>query len=308
VLRELLAQGYRVRALVRKEKLPAGHYEQISGDLRRPGELLAALDGCRYVVHCAALYSFSPSLRREMRSVNVAGTSGLLEAAHLAGAERAIVTSSSAALGASRNGEPLTEADWARSASGSAYHDSKLEQERAAFASRLPVTTLLPTAPVGPGDAKPSPTGRIIVDFARGKMFAKPPRAGGLNLVPVEDVARAHVAALTRGRPRERYILGAQDVTLDQLWAMLALITGRAVPRVRIPNALLFSLALADELRCRFIRNGVPIVPLEGVRMSQHRYYADSSKAMRELDYRPGPIEDALRRAVAWYRAQHYID
>jgi len=307
VLGELRAAGYRVRALVR-DRSAAVDCELVHGDLRRPGELARAIDGCRYIVHCAALYSFSPAHRHDIALINVQGTAGLLEAARVAGVERAIVTSSSAALGAARNGRPATEIDWAPAGAPSVYHDSKVEQERVAFASRVPVVTLLPTTPIGPGDAKPTPTGRLIVDFARGRIFAKPPRTGGLNLVAVEDVARAHVAALTRARSGERYIVGAENVTLEDLWKMLAALTGRRAPRLRVPNGVIFGIAWLDEVRCRIQANATPVVPLEGVRMSQHRMYADCAKATRELDCHPGPVREALERAVAWYRAHDYFN
>ena len=148
-------------------------------------------------MHCAALYSFAPADRRALHDVNVRGTAGLFEAARVAGVERTVLTSSSATLGASRDGRPRTEDDYAQDG-GSGYHHSKIAQERAAFAARVPVVALLPTAPVGPGDAKPTPTGRLVLEFAKGKIFAKPPR-GGMNLVPVEDVARA-LLAIARAR------------------------------------------------------------------------------------------------------------
>ncbi|MBV8688669.1 MAG: NAD-dependent epimerase/dehydratase family protein [Candidatus Eremiobacteraeota bacterium] len=303
ILRALIERGYSVRALVRDKDAVQLPCDTIAGDLRRPGELARAIDGCRYVIHSAALYSFSARLRREIYLTNVAGTAGLLEAARVAGVERAIVTSSSAALGVSRNGRLLTEADWGNDDSGSTYHNSKVAQERAAFASRVAVTTLLPTTPVGPGDAKPTPTGQLILDFMRGRMFSKPPRRGGLNLVAVEDVARAHVDALTRGRSGERYILGGENLTLDQLWQVLAEITERPMPRARVPNALLFGLAWGDELRCRFAKDCTPLIPLEGVRMAQHRVFVDSLKARQELQFEASPVRDALQRAVLWYRS-----
>jgi dihydroflavonol-4-reductase len=225
----------------------------------------------------------------------VLGTAGLLDAAHLAGVERAVVTSSSATLGhvaAERKDD---------------YHSSKLLQEYAAFASRVPVIAVLPTAPVGPGDWKPTPTGKMIVDFARGAMFAKPPGHGGMNLVAVEDVADAHVAALERGREGERYVAGGENMSYDALWELLAELTGRKVPAFRAPYTLALAVAYADEARCRLIPGARPFAPLEGVRMSTDRMYADSSKAMRELGYNPRPVRDALVRAIEWYRAHGYL-
>ena len=305
VLRELLAAGYAVRALARTADPRLHGADVVTGDLQHPGEFARAMDGCRYVVHCAALYSFAPSDRAAVRRVNVTGTAGVVEAARVVGVERVVLTSSSATLGASEDGRPRTEADWASEGAASSYHHSKLEQERAAFAGRVPLIALLPTAPIGPGDWKPTPTGQMVVDFARGKMAALPPR-GGLNLVPVEDVARAHVTALQRGRAGERYILGGENLLLDDVWALLSQATGKPMPRMRVPDAFLFAIASADELRCRANKGAQPAVPLEGVRMSRERMFADSSKAQRELDFRPGPVHQALQRAVGWYREHNY--
>ncbi|HKU66978.1 MAG TPA: hypothetical protein VJP85_04285, partial [Candidatus Baltobacteraceae bacterium] len=200
---------------------------------------------------------------------------------------------------------PRTEADFAPEGRSEGYHHSKVEQERAAFSGRVPVVALLPTAPVGPGDWKPTPTGQMILEFARGKMFAKPPR-GGLNMVPVEDVARAHVAALRGGVPGERYILGGENLSLDDVWELLSGVTGKPVPRWRAPYALALAIAEVDEIRCR-LQGSQPFVPVEGVRMARERRFADSSKAQRELHFRPGSVRDALARAVEWYRANGYV-
>ncbi len=280
--------------------------EWVEGDVRRAGELVRAMDGCRYLIHCAALYSFAPRDRAVLRAVNVGGTASMLEAARIAGIERAVVTSSSATVGPARNGKPATEADMAPPAHGSAYHLSKLEQERAAIAARVPVVLLLPTAPVGPGDWKPTPTGRLVLDFARGRMMARP-SAGGLNLVAVEDIARAHVAALERGGASERYLAGGENLSFDEVWDMLAEVTGRPAPRWRVPHGVALSAAYVDEMRCRLQPRAVPAVPLEGVRMSRERMYVDSAKAARELGYRAGSVRDALARAVAWYRTNGYV-
>ncbi len=261
-------------------------------------------------MHCAAQYSFAPRERRSIARVNVAGTEGLFAAAHIAGVERAVLTSSSAAVGHERDGKPATEANYPphhiHRHGAADYHESKLLQERVAFASRVPVIAVLPTAPVGPGDWKPTPTGAMIVDFARGKMLARPPASGGMNLVDVRDVAQAHVAAMQRGRIGERYIVGGENFSFDALWDVLAEITGRPAPRARAPVALMFAAAYADELRSR-LTGATPFVPLEGVRMSRERMYVDSSKAREELGITPGPVRAALTAAVDWYRANGYI-
>jgi dihydroflavonol-4-reductase len=308
VARALAEEGYRVRALVRDRsdaRIPAECAEVTVGDLRRAGELGQAIRGCRFVVHCAALYSFSPADRKLIPQVNVAGTAGLLEAARVAGVERAVVTSSSSTVGPARNGTPADESMIAHEAGASTYHRSKLEQERVALAARVPAVLVLPTAPVGPRDAKPTPTGRLVLDFARGRIPARP-AAGGLNLVAVEDVAKAHVAALRVGKPRERYIIGGENLLFDEVWELLSEVTGRPAPKLRVPFALTLAAGYADEVRCRLTRSA-PFVPLEGVRMSRERMFADSSKAMRELGHRPTPVRDALARAVAWYRANGYL-
>jgi dihydroflavonol-4-reductase len=302
VLQELLAAGYRVRALVRDPATRIPGCETIAGDLERAGELTPALRDCRYLVHCAALYSFAPRERKAMQRVNVVGTETLLAAAHVAGVERAVVTSSSATVGPARGARPADESDWESHNGVSSYHASKLAQERVALSSRVPAVALLPTTPVGPGDRKPTPTGGMILDFMRGRMIAKPPAGGGLNLVAVEDVAGAHVTALREGRTGERYLIGGENLSLDRIWELLAEITGRPVPRARIPSALLYAIAYADEARCRIDGRARPFVPLEGVRMSSERMYVDCSKAEAQLRYRPRPVRDALERAVAWYR------
>lgn len=305
VLRDLLSAGYRVRALVRNgASAPLDGCETVVGDVRRPGDLVGALRDCRYLIHCAALYSFAPRFRGAMRATNVAGTAGLLESARVAGVERAVVTSSSAAVGPA-SARPATEAQWAPDGRASAYHHSKIEQERAALSARVPTITVLPTAPVGPGDRKPTPTGKMVLDFARGRMRFLPP-PGGLNLVAVEDVARAHVSALERGRPKERYLIGGQNLTLQDLWFMLGSITTRPVPTVRIPYAVALAAGHADEWRSRLLRAD-PDVPLEGVRMARELMFVDCSKAAVELGHRPSPVRDALERAVRWYRDNGYL-
>ncbi len=308
VLRALRASGYRVRALVRGAASLPDECETVAGDLNAPGDLTRALDGCRYLIHCAAQYSFAPRDRASIARVNVAGTEGLFAAAYLAGVERAILTSSSATVGHQRGSRLPDERDHAtaRATAGQAsYHDSKVLQERVAFASRVPSVAVLPTAPVGAGDWKPTPTGAMIVDFMRGKMIARPPASGGMNLVDVEQVAEAHVAALTRGHVGERYLIGGENLTFDALWDMLATLTSRPAPRVHAPVPAMFAAAWFEEIRCR-LTGGTPFVPLEGVRMSRERMFVDARKAQRDLGVQPRPVNAALARAVAWYRDRGY--
>jgi dihydroflavonol-4-reductase len=307
VLRALLAAQYRVRALVRPGSRPLPSLDGctvVQGDILHSGDLVQHMVGCRYLVHVAALYSFTPGTHSKMIATNVRGCAGVLEAAHMAGIERAVVTSSSSTVGPSYEGHLATEDDWAAETGSSAYHHSKLLQERAALAAQVPVVLVLPTAPIGPGDWKPTPTGKMVVDFIRGRIFAT--LGGGLNVVAVEDVARAHVLALQSGRPRERYLVGGENMSLSQLWERLAQICGRTAPTVHIPFRLALALGLADEFRCQLFRNGkggmgAPLIPLEGVRMARHYMYVSYAKAQSELGYEATSVTAALERAVRWY-------
>jgi dihydroflavonol-4-reductase len=312
VLRALLEAQYHVRALVRPGSRPLPPHERcttVRGDILNVNELVRHMAGCRYLVHVAALYTFSPGRECEMFTTNVRGCAGLLEAAHLAGIERVVITSSSSTVGPSRGGQPATEQDWDVEDHASAYHRSKLQQARVALAAQVPVVLVLPTAPVGPGDWKPTPTGKMIVDFMRGRIFAT--LGGGLNIVAVEDVAKAHVLALQYGRPRERYLVGGENIDLSQLWQRLALICGRSAPTMRIPFPLALTLGRIDQLRCQFLHSRTdgttaPLIPLEGVRMARHHMYASSAKAQSELGYQATSITAALERAVRWYRDNGY--
>ncbi|MBV9282050.1 MAG: NAD-dependent epimerase/dehydratase family protein, partial [Chloroflexi bacterium] len=247
VLDALLDAGFRVRALVRPgSRLPAAvdHCRVVVGDLRGPGPLARAMEGCDYLVHVAGLYAFAPRERRDLQVTNVRGCAGLLEAARLAGVRRAVVTSSSATVGPARDGRPASEADWAdEHEAASSYHRSKVQEERAALAAQLPVVLILPTAPVGPRDRKPTPTGKMVLDFMRGRIFASLP--GGLNLVPVEDVARAHARALLLGTPGERYLIGGENLSLRELWERLAAICGRRPPARELPYGVALGIGWA---------------------------------------------------------------
>jgi len=304
VLAALLAHGYRVRALVRgRDDLPFGVIT-VRGDLRAPATLLPALRGCRYIVHTAALYSFSPRDGTAIADVNVRGTQGLLEVARLAGIERSVVTSSSSALPPAKASRPVDERSWAAPRPGAVtYHSSKLLQERAALSATTPVITVLPTAPVGPGDHRPTPTGRIVVDLLRGRMPAT--LRGGMNVVAVEDVAEAHVLALERGAPRQRYIAGGVNLSLAELWRLIARAAGQRARVVQMPYVLAAAAAHADDLRVR-LTGATPTVPLEGVHMGRLNMYSTSRRAMDELGYRPSSVGAAIERAVRWYREHGY--
>jgi dihydroflavonol-4-reductase len=311
VLNALVSAGYPVRALVRSTSrtLPAIEgCAPVLGDLREPASLIPALRGCRYLIHVAALYSFAPAKRREIWATNVRGCAGLLEAAAMAGVERAVVTSSSATVGHARGRKPATEDDYAWDAESSPYHNSKCAQERVALAARIPVVLVLPTAPVGPGDWKPTPTGKMIVDFMRGRMFGS--LGGGMNVVAVEDVAAAHVSALERGQAGERYLIGGENLSLDQIWRILAGICRRKPPTARVPYGLALGLGWGEEIRLRLFRGRLggeaPLVPLEGVRMARHNMFVSDEKARAMLGHRATSVRDALERAVTWYSDHGY--
>jgi dihydroflavonol-4-reductase len=313
VLRALLDAGYTVRALVRPGARPLPilpGLKPIEGDLLRAGALVRPMEGCRYLIHVAALYSFSPELGRTIVETNVRGTASILEAARIAGIERAAVTSSSATVGPARDGTPVTEQSWAQtSAVPSGYHDSKVAAERAALAARVPAVLILPTAPVGSGDWKPTPTGQMVIEFMRGRIFAS--LGGGLNMVAVQDVAAAHVAALERGEPRERYLVGGENMLLDDLWAQLAGICGRRAPAHHIPYHAALALGWGDRLWNRTQAAAgrspsPPRIPLEGIHLARHQMWVDDSKARAELGHRPTPAAQALTEAVRWYHDHGY--
>ena len=312
LVRLLLTRNEPVRVLARPTALTRAldglPVEWAYGDLREPASLQAACRGVRRVFHVAADYRLWSPDPQAIYDSNVAGTRHLLVAAAEAGVERFIYTSTVATIAMGRPGPLPDETAEARlDEMIGPYKRSKFLAEREvrrAAAAGLPVVIVSPTTPVGPGDWKPTPTGRIIVDFLRGRMPAYVDT--GLNLVAVEDVAAGHLLAAERGRIGERYLLGARNMTLKELLATLAAITGRPAPRVRLPYPMALAAGYASEAFAR-LTGREPRVPLDGVRMARHRMFVDCSKAARELGFQPGPVEDALARAVRWYVAHQYV-
>ena len=306
VARLLAARGASLRVLVRPgsgarnlEGLPA---ERVTGDLRDPASLPAAVRGCRTIFHVAADYRLWSPHPSELYRSNVDGTANLLDAAGEAGAERIVYTST---VGTIRPPAPgtLSDEDAAVSLAGMAghYKRSKFLAEQAALerARRgLPVVIVNPTAPVGEADVKPTPTGRIIVDFLRGAMPAYVDT--GLNFVDVRAVAEGHLLAAERGRIGERYILGDRNLTLAELLQVLSRLTGRPAPRIRIPWAVAYAAGVAGEAAAR-LTGRPPRAPLEAVRMARYKMWVRCDKARHELGFRPGSLEEALERAVAWF-------
>jgi dihydroflavonol-4-reductase len=315
VARLLVERGERLRLLVRPdsslrllEGLAAGSSERVVGDLRDPDSLDCAVRGCEVVYHVAADYRLWARDPREIYESNVRGTRNLLDAAGRAGITRFVYTSTVATVAVPRQAALPDECTrTSLEEMIGAYKRSKwlAEQEalRAAEAG-LPVVIVNPTTPVGPGDAKPTPTGRIITDFLNGRMPAYVDT--GLNFVPVEDAARGHLLAAEHGRTGERYVLGGENLTLKQVLDMLARISGRRAPRVRLPHAVALAAGYADTVVSRLLGRE-PQIPLDGVRMARHRMFVSTEKARRELQFTPGPVAAALERAVQWYGANGFV-
>jgi dihydroflavonol-4-reductase len=282
--------------------------ERIEGDLRDANSLGRALDGVALVFHAAADYRLWTRKPEEIYESNVGGTRDLIEAAKRAGVERIVYTSTVATIAVPRDGAlPNEDTHATLGEMIGHYKRSKFLAEQEAMkaaAAGVPVVIVNPTAPVGPGDWKPTPTGRIILDFLKGKMPAYVDT--GLNVAAVEDVAAGHLLAAKKGRVGERYILGARNMTLKQILDALSAITGRPAPRVKLPHAVALAAGYADELFSRFTGRE-PQIPVDGVKMSRHRMFVASDKAERELGYAPAPVEAALERAVRWYEENGYV-
>jgi dihydroflavonol-4-reductase len=310
--RLLIQRGDQVRVLVRPGSetgaLTGLSVERVDGDLRQPSSLLAAVDGAHRVYHVAADYRLWARNPREIYDSNVVGTRHLLEAARRVGVQRFIYTSSVATLAVPRGDDLPDERTQARLEDMIGhYKRSKFLAERevlSAALSGLPAIIVNPTTPVGPGDWKPTPTGRIILDFLNGRMPAYVET--GLNLVPVESVAVGHWLAAERGCVGERYILGGRNMTLKEIFDLLASISGRPGPRICLPLSLALIAAYADECASRLLRRE-PRIPLEGVRMARHKMFVKCSKAEAELGFQAGSIEAALERAVRWYGENKYL-
>jgi dihydroflavonol-4-reductase len=312
VARALVGRGENVRVLVRPSSdlraLEGLDAERFTGDLRDRDSLGRALEGVSRVFHVAADYRLWARDPREIHESNVTGTQNLLHAAKRAGVEKLVYTSTVATVAVPREGVLPNEATQSSADEMIGhYKRSKFEAEqcalRAAEAGQA-VVIVNPTTPVGPGDWKPTPTGKIIVDFLNGRMPGYVDT--GLNFVPVEDCARGHLLAAERGRAGERYILGGRNLTLKQMLDMLSLASGRPAPRWKFPYALAYAAGCVDTGVSRLLGRE-PQIPLEGVRMARHKMFVDSSKAERDLGFAPGPIEEAFGRAVTWYESNGYF-
>ena len=307
VARALAQHGYRPVALVRptsdRRNLKDFPGSIAEGDIRDEASVRRAIAGARYVFHVAADYRLWAPDPEEIVRNNREGTRIVMEAALAAGVERVVYTSSVATL-LPKADRPADENDPAAPEQAvGAYKRSKVIAERLveqlAVERGLPVVIVNPSTPIGPRDTRPTPTGRIIVEAANGRMPAFVD--SGLNLVHVDDVAEGHVAALERGRIGERYILGGQDETLAGMLRAIAGLVGRKPPTIRIPRAPLFPMAWANEQLARLTGKD-PFLTLDSLRMAKHHMFFSSAKAERELGYRARPYQAALSDAIGWFR------
>lgn len=313
----LISEGHTVRALVRPGSLrshladlPTANLEWEEGDITDSQSLLrSAIAGCRHIYHVAADYRLWVPNPDRMHAINVEGTRSILESARDAGVEKAVYCSSVAVLGTSPDRSPLDEsADPGVDALEGHYRKTKYLGEKEALAANakgFPVVVVNPSAPVGPWDVKPTPTGRIVLDFQRGKMPAF--LDTGLNLVDVRDVAQGHRLAMEHGKPGERYILGNANLSLKAILGLLAEILNRRPPRIRIPHGLALGLAHANEIISKYITNKQPLIPLSAVRHAAHYMFYRSDKAIQELGFRQTPIQTALCDATRWFDEKGYV-
>ncbi|HTZ48397.1 MAG TPA: hopanoid-associated sugar epimerase [Verrucomicrobiae bacterium] len=311
VARQLVARGEAVRVLMRPSSnnraisdLPL---EYVTGDLRDAASLERAMSGVKRVFHVAADYRLWAKKTQEIYDSNLGGTKNLLAASRTAGIEQFIYTSTVATIAVDRPELPNESTDSRLDEMIGHYKRSKwmAEQEVLRAAQEgFPAIVAMPTTPVGPWDWKPTPTGKIILDFLNGKMPGYVDT--GLNFVGVEECAAGHLLVAERGRIGERYLLGAENLTLKELLDVLAGITGLPSPSMKIPHGIALSVAYVETAFSRIIGKE-PQIPVEGVKIAQHKMFVDCSRAQRELGFQAGPVSAALERAVRWYQANGYV-
>jgi dihydroflavonol-4-reductase len=311
VVRALVKTGVEVRVLARRDSdfsnLQQFKIDGAYGDLRDKESLRKALTGCRQLYHVAAHYALWARNPAIFYDVNVTGTKNLLEAARDVGTERIVYCSTIGAIGLpSGGGLGTEETPVSLEQMAGHYKRSKYlaEQEVLALAKQgLPVVIVNPSAPVGEGDVKPTPTGQVIVDFMKGRMPAY--IETGMNIVDVDDVAAGHLLAMQKGRIGERYILGTKNLMLREVFEILSRLTGIKTPSVKLPRELILPLAYLN-LAFSWVTGIPPRIPLEGVKMAKYKMHYDCSKAIRELGIPQTPPEVALEKAVRWFRDHGY--
>jgi len=312
VARVLVEQGADLRLLIRQnsntKNIADLKADLVTGDLRDPASLEKGVSGCDVVFHVAADYRLWVRDPEEMHRSNVEGTGAILAAARKNNVRRVVYTSSVATMGFTSNGRPADENSpvFLDNMIGP-YKRSKFMAEQVAIEAARggqDVVIVNPTTPVGERDIKPTPTGRIVVDFLKKKFPAYVDT--GLNLVDATECASGHIAALKKGRSGERYILGGENLTLKQILDKLAEITGLPSPKVRVPYAMALATGVVDEIVTGRIRGREPRATIDAVRMGRKKMFVSSAKAERELGWKCVPVDDALRRAVVWFRENGY--
>ncbi len=313
VARALAARGADLRLLARpqsrRDNLEGLDAEIALGDLRNADSLARALDGVEQLYHVAADYRLWTPNPQDIIEANRVGTANIMQAALRAGVAKIVYTSSVATLRLNAQGTPVDEtAPAAPHEAIGGYKQSKTIAERLVedmiARQNLPAVIVNPSTPIGPRDIKPTPTGRVIVEAANGKIPGYIDT--GLNLVHVDDVAAGHLAAMDRGRIGERYILGGQDVDFGQMLADIAALVGRRPPSLKLPRAPFYPLAYVAESIAKFTKKE-PFITLDGLRMSKHRMYFSSAKAQRELDYQARPYQQALADAIVWFKQKGMV-
>jgi dihydroflavonol-4-reductase len=314
VARVLQQQGAELRLLVRPTSRTENiaellNAERVVGDLRDADSLRRGMAGCDVVFHVAADYRLWAVNGQELYQSNVEGTRNILAAAAACGVRRVVYTSSVATMGFGNNGRrtdestPVTLSNMIGDYKRSKFMAEQLVMEAARGGQDVVIVN--PTTPIGERDIKPTPTGRIVVDFLKRKFPAYVDT--GLNLVDVQDCAAGHILALEKATPGERYILGGENLTLKQILDKLAAITGLPSPSIRLPYAVAYAAGAVDTLFTGTLRKREPRVTLDSVRMGRKKMFVTSAKAERELGWNPQPIEAALRRAVEWFRGNGYV-
>ena len=307
VARLLVERGHRVRALSRQDgPVPGLDVETVRGDLRDSESLERAVRGCRFLFHVAADYRLWVRDPHDMYRSNVEGTRQLLYSARAAGVEKVVYTSTVGCIG-------VPAGEWGDENQPTSLASMQGPYKRTKYLAELavlelaregvPVTIVNPTAPIGERDIKPTPTGKVILDFLKGKMPAFVDT--GLNLVDVHDCARGHLQALERGRIGERYILGAENLDLGDILARLAALTNRKAPTIQIPHFVAYVAGVFSTAAAR-VTGGEPDVPLDAVRMARKKMFVRHDKAARELEYQPSGVDDALLRAANWFLEKGY--
>ena len=311
VTRQLVAKGEDVRVMLRASSTNKAiadlSLEYVTGDLRDSASLERAMKDVKRVFHVAADYRLWARRKQDIYDSNLGGTKNLLAAAEKAGVEQLIYTSTVATIAVDRPQLPNEFTDARLEEMVGHYKRSKWMAEKLvmdAAKAGAPIIVAMPTTPVGPWDWKPTPTGKIILDFLNGKMPGYVET--GLNFVGVEECAAGHLLLSEKGKPGERYLLGGQNLTLKAMLDLLSKITGLRAPSLKIPHSMALGVAYANTIFSRLLFRE-PSIPIEGVKIARHMMFVDCSRASRELGFKAGPVSAALERAVRWYEANGYI-